>query len=127
MRISDWSSDVCSSDLAGVVAGADQFKQVVGLDRLPGVGDQPEHARADRRQAQATLVARAPDRFHETFGIVDVVLWLGTDVPGHALMLGALAAAPKSHVPSLPRLAGEGLIRGDLRDSRVDPLHRPPP
>src|SRR3546814_7580068 len=35
---------------AGVVAGADQFKQVVGLDRLAGVGDQPEHARADRRQ-----------------------------------------------------------------------------
>src|SRR3546814_10221042 len=87
MRISDWSSDVCSSDLA-----------------------------------QATLVARALDRFHETFGIVDVVLGIGTDVPGHALMMVALAAGLKSHVQSLSRFAGEGLICGDLRDRRVDPL-----
>src|SRR3546814_2265931 len=104
MRISDWSSDVCSSDLAGVVAGADQFKQVVGLDRLAGVGDQPEHARADRRQAQATLVARALDRFHETFGIVDVVLGIGAGVPGHALMMVALAAGLKPADLPLSRL-----------------------
>src|SRR3546814_10190160 len=33
-----------------------------------------------------------------------------------------LAAGLKSHVQSLSRFAGEGLICGDLRDRRVDPL-----
>src|SRR5690606_26417874 len=57
-----------------VVAGADLFEQVVGLDRLAGVGDQSEHARTDRRQPQAALVAGALDRVHEAFGVMDVVL-----------------------------------------------------
>src|SRR3546814_13229789 len=63
-----------------------------------------EHARADRSQAQATLVARALDRFHETFGIVDVVLGIGTGVPGHALMMVALAAGLKPADLPLSRL-----------------------
>src|SRR3546814_11042285 len=34
MRISDWSSDVCSSDLQGVVALRQRDDEVVGADRL---------------------------------------------------------------------------------------------
>src|SRR3546814_9353224 len=39
---------------AGVVAGADQSKQVAGLDWLAGVGDQPEDASAVRRERKNT-------------------------------------------------------------------------
>src|SRR5690606_28172711 len=109
---------------AGVVAGADQFEQVVGLDRLAGVGDQAEHARADRRQPQAAFVAGALDRGHEAFGVVDVVLGIGAGVPRHGLMMVALAAGLKP-LPrpgpraTLSRFAGEGPERsgrGNLRD-----------
>src|SRR3546814_19486389 len=37
-------------------------------------------------------------------------------------MMVALAAGLKSHVQSLSRFAGEGLICGNLRDRRVDTL-----
>src|SRR3546814_3116401 len=40
MRISDWSSDVCSSDLAaGVVAVAQRRVVTIALGRLPVAGD----------------------------------------------------------------------------------------
>jgi len=40
-------------------------------------------------------VAGALDRVHEAFGVVDVVLWVGAGVPGHDLMMVALAAGLK--------------------------------
>src|SRR3546814_3856393 len=64
MRISDWSSDVCSSDLVGVAAG------VVGVPvGVPDRGDRPaararfgEHRVGDRR---------VDNHRFETLGIVD--------------------------------------------------------
>src|SRR3546814_4507876 len=50
MRISDWSSDVCSSDLHRVAA-----EQAVGLDRqraLGAVGDEADRGYCDHRQRQ---------------------------------------------------------------------------
>src|SRR5690606_21328948 len=94
----------------GVVAGADAFEQVVGLDRLAGVGDQTQHARADRRQPQAALVAGALDRVHEAFGVVDVVLGVDAGVPGHAPMMVALAAGLKSAGMCVPVGAAEAAM-----------------
>src|SRR3546814_16374952 len=45
MRISDWSSDVCSSDLA---AGADHLHALFRADRKPGDGAAPAHRVDDR-------------------------------------------------------------------------------
>src|SRR3546814_1544562 len=36
MLISDWSSDVCSSDLVGAVTARDLLKGLGAIDRLPG-------------------------------------------------------------------------------------------
>src|SRR3546814_20224601 len=75
MRISDWSSDVCSSDLRAVVVGVDEVGQrlgvdelVVGLHRGPGahdtdvaVGDrQREHhqPRSEERRVGKECVVR---------------------------------------------------------------------
>src|SRR3546814_16818939 len=38
MRISDWSSDVCSSDLEGAVRASDKRAQFVGLDAYTEAG-----------------------------------------------------------------------------------------
>src|SRR3546814_2976218 len=62
MRISDWSSDVCSSDLAAVLV-----LQVVGV--LPHVQAQDRGvARADALHERAVLVGAALDR--ELAGLV---------------------------------------------------------
>src|SRR3546814_11435888 len=44
MRISDWSSDVCSSDLADRLAGASRFPLQVPfpVDNVTGIGLQPD-------------------------------------------------------------------------------------
>src|SRR3546814_19002557 len=60
MRISDWSSDVCSSDLVGQdqVEAAPAFDQRLGLERV-GAGDRmvPQFAhRIDRRGEDARVV-----------------------------------------------------------------------
>src|SRR3546814_11624977 len=83
MRISDWSSDVCSSDLAGVgvVGGVqrlvnvadevdDELERVAaGLDRLALVGedrpllfDRADHAVAVRAVARGDVAAAAVGR-----------------------------------------------------------------
>src|SRR3546814_2410573 len=49
MRISDWSSDVCSSDLALLLPAADRHAH---LDALPQPQAAPRHAADDRQQDQ---------------------------------------------------------------------------
>ena len=58
------------------------FQQLVGLDRLAGLGDQRQHPRADRSQAQAALLAGMLHRRHEAAGIVDVMMGVGAGVLG---------------------------------------------
>ena len=67
---------------AGALALAHLLQQLVGLDRLAGVGDQAQHVGADRRQPQAALVARAFHRMDERIGAVDVVVRIGAGMPG---------------------------------------------
>src|SRR3546814_4281319 len=57
MRISDWSSDVCSSDLRHDLVVAEQ--QDRAADELRG---QHQHATCERRLANAVAAAPAPDR-----------------------------------------------------------------
>src|SRR3546814_6592071 len=44
MRISDWSSDVCSSDLLAVEEGADAGRETAELGHSIGAGPMPEAA-----------------------------------------------------------------------------------
>src|SRR3546814_9286711 len=65
MRISDWSSDVCSSDLAelapGLAAGVDFGVGAVGV-----VADADKHRRHDQEgHEHDDVVAVVPDRFHD--------------------------------------------------------------
>src|SRR3546814_12471841 len=53
MRISDWSSDVCSSDLRGVE------QRVVGIDEHADFRDMARHLSGERRRLIGRDVARA--------------------------------------------------------------------
>src|SRR3546814_15186565 len=63
MRISDWSSDVCSSDLRDLVDAADQFGEElavqVGQDHSDGVGAAAAQAARGVVRAVAQLVGHA--------------------------------------------------------------------
>src|SRR3546814_3209993 len=65
MRISDWSSDVCSSDLLSVVSYSLQDLVLSPLHR-PRIADSPGRARGMRREqrgpAAATIAAAAGAR-----------------------------------------------------------------
>src|SRR3546814_4567990 len=60
MRISDWSSDVCSSDLAHLVVGLDHLPQAALLRQDQVVGEQHRH------RLRTDEVAAAPHRVPET-------------------------------------------------------------
>src|SRR3546814_7346720 len=81
MRISDWSSDVCSSDLA-VAEGDHEVERLVLRRALLGVVDQPHdvlrqpRALADHPEADAVLVELgdlalqvAPQQAHEVLDL----------------------------------------------------------
>src|SRR3546814_15247467 len=59
MRISDWSSDVCSSDLHGALAQAAGQLEGIGLHRLGRIGeaDQMQHLAHQRLALGATDLA----------------------------------------------------------------------
>src|SRR3546814_19878310 len=108
MRISDWSSDVCSSDLVG---GADA---ALALNRL----DQHRAGFGANRVAQPVHVAEGPevDAFGDRAGALQVLLVAGCREGGQrAAMQGALAG---DH-PQPPRLA-RGAVVGP-------PTLQPPP
>src|SRR3546814_14088071 len=54
MRISDWSSDVCSSDLAYRAGGAHEIGLVVNIEPKVAASDSAEN-RAAQRRAEATM------------------------------------------------------------------------
>src|SRR3546814_20077876 len=73
MRISDWSSDVCSSDLLGVAAEHD-------------VGTAPRHVRGDGHRAQASRPGDDLGLTRVVLGVEDLVLdtLLGQEEIGRA-------------------------------------------
>src|SRR5690606_14237327 len=92
----------------GGVADTELLEQVVGLDRLAGLGDEAQHPRPDRRQAQAAGAAGGLHRVDERVGIVDVVVGIGAGVLlGHGPMMGArcIARKARSYAGSIPSAA----------------------
>lgn len=75
---------------AHALAVAHPFQQLVGLDRLAGLGDQLQHIGADRGQAQPAFARDALDHRHEIRCVVDVVVRGGTGNGG----LGGHACSP---------------------------------
>src|SRR3546814_12578395 len=74
MRISDWSSDVCSSDLGTVSATS----WMAGFNPLVTILDLPYFIPADPDQAQALRTGPFGDRLLETFsekGFAAVGFW----------------------------------------------------
>src|SRR3546814_9635204 len=61
MRISDWSSDVCSSDLAGDHVDGDRAGHLAGGGAPHAVGDHPEAEILAHREAVLVVAAHPPD------------------------------------------------------------------
>src|SRR3546814_2723536 len=59
MRISDWSSDVCSSDLPEQVVGIAAAGPRAAADQEPGQRQQPVTVRLSRRERDGAAGARA--------------------------------------------------------------------
>src|SRR3546814_1072855 len=97
MRISDWSSDVCSSDLLVVVEG---FIERVDTDRVPPLV----------RKRVAALLAPLVGRDDVTLPMIERRLLLAADTPG-ATLHSALAAGDRrseehtSELQSLMRIS----------------------
>src|SRR3546814_7367399 len=69
MRISDWSSDVCSSDLAQLEAQAFVLEARIGLDIADDREvERGEHQRVHHRHAQQPPIAHAEAAHHVKFG-----------------------------------------------------------
>src|SRR3546814_6530895 len=97
MRISDWSSDVCSSDLLAAVAGAGPAAILV-----PKVDSPEDVARYDAAIAHAPAATR---------------LWTMIETPLAVLSIAAIAAASE-----MTRLAAFVLGFNDLAEEMRAPL-----
>src|SRR3546814_15934020 len=110
MRISDWSSDVCSADLAGVEAG-----DAPG----DGAGDARGGQLADRRQHPLALFVELADHARAGVGAPVVELLLHLVLDDRALLLDdqdlfqALGKAPDAL--ALPRPGHADLVRSEER------------
>src|SRR3546814_6115593 len=62
MRISDWSSDVCSSDLAAALVGCGEGRLRLADRRGAGKADRPCLARQCPRTGQCAAARRGPAR-----------------------------------------------------------------
>src|SRR3546814_16096200 len=113
MRISDWSSDVCSSDLIaalGQLHGAD----LLSSDMPPDTGEMLERQKKQRRQLWMqnltgpmslrfplvdpdAFLTRAMPRLQPLFGTIGLLLWLA--VVGPAVLL---AGTPRPRLPHTP-------------------------
>src|SRR3546814_14532490 len=111
MRISDWSSDVCSSDLRAVVEGAKAGIKAGGLARARRAGDEDDTVRLGER-IQIDFVDGGR---HAQSVEVDAAIVLVEDAQHHAF---ASAARPGIDAAVQPRAA----------DGQADaPPRRPPP
>src|SRR3546814_3213217 len=152
MRISDWSSDVCSSDLVGGVAAVAgilphlRFRFALDADLLGGETDLRGKSATAARLALATVTDRHADRFAGA-GDADLAAAAGcvADAVGHfAAFLSAtrtsasrLASAPNSApAAATAALASPGLkprpVRavtasargpGDRKSTRLNSSH----
>src|SRR3546814_6618233 len=120
MRISDWSSDVCSSDLSSVdpVAAIDDVRPKLRIcwDR----SEVAEIHKADVRNA----VADADDRFIGRFGAIfgdEVARRMPLAEPWR--QIGEIVAVPVA-APSLGKQRGEFGLRSEEHTSELQSLMR---
>src|SRR3546814_5754143 len=141
MRISDWSSDVCSSDLGGTApAGA----RLVG--GLPGRAPDPWRPRASTRRSPCHVVAGAAERRPPGLRAADAHRTRQHHAPAPAVALDGVAgpaelaalSAPGCNLaqrspfhrrrrgvePEAPPGAGNRLLRSDAHTSELQSLMR---
>src|SRR3546814_3307241 len=101
MRISDWSSDVCSSDLSTTIeSGVADLDDPALKDRIDGLKATRDQARADAERASALLVSSAQQAITPT-------------------MLRKFASTARRRI----RLEGGGYRRDHLRDRKSTRLN----
>src|SRR3546814_19527001 len=101
MRISDWSSDVCSSDLA------DLDPATLDVAVLPVDRDDPDHVALEELAPWLTVVADRDGREHAVLSDgwrpIRLDVAAGTLAPGRRLLLPyRLAALPHPLAPRIP-------------------------
>src|SRR3546814_18168996 len=127
MRISDWSSDVCSSDLAIERANAstieDLSRNVAGLT-VQNLG--PGQSQVSLRGVSAGQIARDQPGVKEQVGVYlhESVISLSLFTPD--LDLSALNRVEQLRGPQAP-LLGPGTVGGQLRSLPTQPNPDPTP
>src|SRR3546814_9847948 len=137
MRISDWSSDVCSSDLGHAVGEAQRRLQGVGQPALQAL---PHHEAVDHHLDRVLLVAREVDLVGELVDLaVDasagealssqvgeervVGALTAADVRGEHLEAGTLGQLQAPVDDLLRRLAGDLRSALDRKSTRLNSSH----
>src|SRR3546814_9807708 len=116
MRISDWSSDVCSSDLTGTTSFGASPTYVQMMEKAGLV----PRERFDLSRLESIVVAGAPstpETFAWFYRSVKQDLWVTSQSGGTELCSGFVGAAP-----TLPVHAGEiqtRLLGMDVQDGRA--------
>src|SRR3546814_19903635 len=93
MRISDWSSDVCSSDLDGVVIPA----PCLGVDRLANAAEQAQRRQVMAGHIMIALAHQRADRGRR--GVSDVDPMLVAAAPA-AVVVGVIWNPPEHQGPA---------------------------
>src|SRR3546814_4874430 len=116
MRISDWSSDVCSSDLhpgeAGIAAGTAGEAAALPPERITLLGERPGRVEPGMHEQHAALAG---------VGIAPQAGEPGL-VPRHRLHRGLEPAGPAG--PRQHALVGAGKARSDEHTSELQSLLR---
>src|SRR3546814_9344089 len=116
MRISDWSSDVCSSDLGGVVVEGFPFdigtaKPVFALlRRAPRDGDQP---------AQLRIAVAVLDQQHQPQPVVEAELGADDEVDA-----GDFRRVARAHAAGQGAFVGDRPRRSEEHTSELQSLMR---
>src|SRR3546814_5622185 len=77
MRISDWSSDVCSSDLRASLDGnsvtmLDDYREKLMQGSIQGTSPERMHARAELRRLMESAIAALPETFRLVFVLREI-------------------------------------------------------
>src|SRR3546814_20992941 len=107
MRISDWSSDVCSSDLAKSVE--DRFPHRIEQEKSDGIAKQ---CAQNRRQCTYEGIIKGALRFGQAHGTQQHIGWDGekaalrkadTEKPARRVMMGGLFKRPDVKASPYPQ------------------------
>src|SRR3546814_11263489 len=124
MRISDWSSDVCSSDLPEQVVGIAAAGPRAAADQEPGQRQQPVTVRLSRRERDGAAGARAD--------IGEVVVPAGDGAAVEVETVTAVGQNPHlptpiGAAPQVPELGERHLVEQGRTPALYPPTQPPPP